>query len=424
MIRMLVRFRERFEVTYRPKSPRPQPVLPVALAAIAALSLGGLSAAGGRASAATSTTTWLRGAQNADGGFGIAPGSESNAGMTGWASLGLEAADINPLDVAKGGETPISYLRAHASEVRSVGDLERTVLVLRGAGLGARGFGGRDLVAELRRARGGDGSYAGAVNLTAFGILAMKAAGAGGGSGSAAWLRSAQNADGGWGLAPKTGSDADSTGAALQALAVAGRGPALARGVAYLRTSQHKGGGFALAFNGPVNSQSTAWAVQGLVAAGVSPASLQRGGTPLSYLEKVRAADGHYRYSSSSDQTPVWVTGQVLTAVNGKPYPIAAVPRSAPAPPANPSPAPAPTGGTAPGKAPAGSGTPRAPTGGTAAPNTAKVRTGYAPLAAPGTQKAADDSGGPSPVLIVAGGIAASCALAGGGWLLYRRRLA
>jgi energy-coupling factor transport system substrate-specific component len=422
MIRMLVRFRERFEVTYRPKPSRAQPVMPLALAAILALSLGGLSAGGGQASAASSTTSWLRGAQNADGGFGIAAGSESNAGMTGWAVLGLEASGINPLDFSKGGQTPVSYLRRNASEVRTVGDLERTVLVLRGAGLGARAFAGRDLVAELAKSRSGDGSYSGAVNLTAFGILAMKAAGAGGNEKSAAWLRAAQNTDGGWGLAPKTGSDADSTGAALQAIAVAGRGPALAKGVAYLRASQHKGGGFALAFNGPVNSQSTAWAVQGLLAAGVNPGSLQRGGTPLSYLAKVRAADGHYRYSSSSDQTPVWVTGQVLTAVDGKSYPIAAVPRSAPAPAASPAPAAAPTGGTAPGKKPPAS---AAPTGGASPPAAAPATRGTSPaLLADTGGETKDDDSGPSPALLAAGGIAVACALAGGGWFLYRRRLA
>ena len=74
-----------------------------------------------------------------------------------------------------------------------------------------------------------------------------------------------------------------------------------------VRTSA-AGGGFALS-GGPVNAQSTAWAVQGLVAAGVSPARVRRGGrSPLDYLASVQARDGHYRYSGSSDQTPVWVT--------------------------------------------------------------------------------------------------------------------
>ena len=50
--------------------------------------------------------------------------------MTGWAMLGLEAAGTNPLDLRRGGETPVSYLRAEAGRLRSVGDLERTILAL------------------------------------------------------------------------------------------------------------------------------------------------------------------------------------------------------------------------------------------------------------------------------------------------------
>ncbi len=428
MVRMLVRFRERFEVTYLPKPATGQPALPLVLAALAAVSLGGLSANTGEAAAAGSTTSWLRGAQNDDGGFGIAPGSESNPGMTGWAVLGLEAKGINPLDFAKQGKTPISYLRANAAGIRTVGDLERTVLVLRGAGLGARSFGGRNLVAELQRARRGDGSWDGAVNLTAFGILAMKAAGAGSGiSRSVAWLRSAQNTDGGWGLAPRTGSDADSTGAALQAIAASGGGAALDRGVDYLRATQHQGGGFALAFGGPVNTQSTAWAVQGLLAAGVGPVSLRKGGTPLSYLAARRAGDGHYRYSSSSDQTPVWVTGQALTAVASRPYPIDPVPR-APSTASAPASAPAPTGGTTPG-APAAQPAPP-PSGGTTAPgneqsNGAALGRAYqlSQAAEAAQHSTSDDDSGPSAALIVLCGIAGASLIAAGGWMLYRRRL-
>jgi energy-coupling factor transport system substrate-specific component len=312
--------------------------------------------------------------------------------------------------------------------VRTVGDIERTILVLRGAGLGVHRFGGRDLVADLKRARGGDGSFDGAVNLTAFGILAMKAAGEGGGNGrSAAWLRSAQNTDGGWGLAPKTGSDADSTGAALQAIVASGGGVAVSRGVDYLRANQQKGGGFALAFGGPVNTQSTAWAVQGLLAARVGPASLRKDGTPLSYLAARRASDGHYRYSASSDQTPVWVTGQALTAVSSRPFPIAAVPRAAqptagPAPAAPAAPA---TGGTAPGATPAAP-----PTGGTEGPGNGQSNGSLAQAyqlsqarEAAGHSDNTSDSGGLSPALIVLLVLAGAGLVAAGGWMIYRRRL-
>ena len=81
-----------------------------------------------------------------------------------------------------------------------------------------------------------------------------------------------------------------------------------------------------------------------MLAAGADPASISRGGSsPLDYLAARQAGDGHYRYSESSDQTPVWVTGQVLVAVAGDAFPIAPVAAkpqtsaagAAPAPPAS-----------------------------------------------------------------------------------------
>ena len=131
-----------------------------------------------RAGGAGSATHWLERAQNPDGGFGPSSGARSSAAITGWAVLGLESAGRNPLDVRRGGHSPIGYLRSQAGGLRSTGDLERTILALEGAGVSPRRFGGRDLVAELRRRRSRSGSFEGQVNLTAFGILALRAAGA------------------------------------------------------------------------------------------------------------------------------------------------------------------------------------------------------------------------------------------------------
>ncbi len=148
-------------------------------------------ASGGGTSAAVA---WLRGSQNGDGGFGFARGEESSPAMTGWAVLGLEAAGVNPLDVDHGDATPIGYLAGTVGQISTTGDIERTILLLRGAGLDPRHFQGHDLVSRLLARRGGDGSWAEQVNPTAFGILALKAAGAtGGNSRSASWLRSVQN---------------------------------------------------------------------------------------------------------------------------------------------------------------------------------------------------------------------------------------
>ena len=334
MVRMLMRYRRRFEFAWKP-APGPRPrgatagaaCLVVALLITAPAVVGGprANASGGGSGAAVS---WLRGAQNGDGGFGFARGEASSPAMTGWAVLGLEAAGVNPLDVDRGDATPITYLAATAGQISTTGDIERTILLLHGAGLNPRRFQGHDLVSRLLARRGGDGSWAEQVNPTAFGILALKAAGANAGnSRSASWLRGVQNDDGGWGFAAKSASDPDSTGAVLQALGAVGSGAGVQRGVSYLRGVQRSGGGFAIS-SGPVNAQSTAWAAQGLLAAGVSPASVRSGGTPLSYLASTQAGDGHYRYSSTSDQTPVWVTGQALMAVDGAAFPLNPVPRA------------------------------------------------------------------------------------------------
>jgi Prenyltransferase and squalene oxidase repeat len=415
MVRMLTRYRRRFEFAWRPAT---------AIATVLlALLLAGSVSTGDRAGAAASSsaTNWLERAQNDDGGFGFAPGEESNPGMTGWAVLGFEAAGINPLDLDRGDATPISYLAANVGEITTTGDIERTILVLRGAGLDPRRFHGQDLIRRLLARRGRDGSWGGQVNPTAFGIFALRAAGVSAGNArSAAWLRSVQNEDGGWGFAAGATSDPDTSGAVLQALAAAGSRTGMRAGVRYLRGAQRPGGGFALA-GGSVNAQSTAWAVQGLIAAGVSPSSVRAGGrSPLDYLASVKAADGHYRYSSTTDQTPVWVTAQALMAVNGKAFPLAPVSRRTPAQVHGDS---------------AGAARPSAPTPGAPPPGRPAAKPA-SPPAAPAEPAPADpvalapasagdkgEDGGIPPWLLGLLIAATLAAAVWGGWLVYRRRL-
>jgi prenyltransferase beta subunit len=97
--------------------------------------------------------------------------------------------------------------------------------------------------------------------------------------------------------------------------------------VAYLRRTQNLDGGFPQQPGGESNAQSTAWAVQGLSAAGDNVNAFKRAHSrsPLGYLESLVAPDGSVRYSRTSAQTPVWVTAQALTALAGKPFPIAPV---------------------------------------------------------------------------------------------------
>ncbi|HWW67391.1 MAG TPA: prenyltransferase/squalene oxidase repeat-containing protein, partial [Solirubrobacterales bacterium] len=227
MVRMLVRFRERFEWGREERPATTGGLTPrlrgggVAALALVALALGALTPARAEASDVSRAAGWLESVQNADGGFGASPGERSSAAMTGWAMLGIEAAGDNPLDVSHSGHTPVDFLRGSQREIGSTGDLARTILALEGAGVNPRSFAGRDLVAELAKRRRENGSFEGWPGTTAFSIIALRAAGATGGlDQSLEWLRKVQNDDGGWGDTPGSPSTSDGTGAVLQALSV------------------------------------------------------------------------------------------------------------------------------------------------------------------------------------------------------------
>jgi energy-coupling factor transport system substrate-specific component len=348
MIRMLIRFRERFEWRRAAATVplgRAVPTGRVIAVLLAVLMLGAFASAHARAATGggpETATAWLESAQNDDGGFGDEPGAGSGQEMTGWAMLGLEAAGRNPQEVFSArGKSPVDFLEGAIAEVQSPGDLARTILALEGAGIEPREFGHRNLVAALLAKRRPDGSYEDWPNSTAYAVLALRSAGIANVADSLEWLREVQNEDGGWGDTAGSPSNPDGTGAVLQALSPSSK--ASQKAVGYLRQVQQPGGGFRLGGNGALNTQSTAWAVEGLLAAGANPAEFKRGGkSALDYLEDNQAPDGHYRYSSKSDQTPVWVTGQVLVATSKKYLPLEAPPL-APPPKSTPSHAPPPT---------------------------------------------------------------------------------
>ncbi len=350
LLRMLVRFRERFEWTRSEgdgrapggdpaggdSSGRGRRLSPKLRGGVAALLLLVLAAALGAPAPAHAAraeigpaTKWLVAAQNDDGGFGPSPGKDSGAETTCWAMLGLEAAGINPADLRRSGKSPVDFLRRSVAKLKRPGDVARTILALQGAGLDPRHFGGHNLVARLLAKRRKDGSFEGWPTSTAFAVIALRGAGVTGSlKKTLEWLHEAQGEDGGWGDLPGSPSTPDTTGAVLQALTPGSK--ASKRGLAYLGEVQRKGGGFPLGGNGEVNSQSTAWAIQGILATGGKPASYRRGGaSALDYLGARQAKDGHVRYSKSSDQTPTWVTGEALVAVTGKYFPLTPPPRVA-----------------------------------------------------------------------------------------------
>ena len=220
LTRSIQRFARRIKVTWI----APERVIAPLL--VAALVLGALGSRSGVAHAAVTSpasltsaaANYLLGSENADGGFGSAPGQPSDQLYAGWAALGLASAghDLNQLGDA---ESLVSYI-ARGAGTHDVGALERTILVVRAAGQSPRSFGGRDLIAALESRFRGDGSISEQVNLTAFAILALRADGLAASGRTLRWLVRQQDSDGGFSFAGRGGSsDVDDTGAALEALA-------------------------------------------------------------------------------------------------------------------------------------------------------------------------------------------------------------
>jgi energy-coupling factor transport system substrate-specific component len=343
MVRMLVRFRERFEWERRDaRNRRPggrEPGRPshrgmrgplggggIAAVLLLVLALGFFSPAPAQGSSVTRAADWLEAQQRPSGGFAADAESDAGAEMTCWAMLALAAAGRHPLDVTNGGKSPVDFLRSHSDEIVDAGDIARTILALEAAGVDPREFGGENLVERLLARRSESGSYQGWPSTSAFAVLALRAADTEEATPrTVAWLRKVQARDGGWGNEPKTPSTSEITGAVLQVLTPGSE--ASDRALAYLRKQKRPNGAFAPGGNLAANVQATAWASQGLLAAGKDPASFGDGRSSFAYMRELQADDGHFLQSAGLEATPVWVAADVLVPLSGHHLPVSAPPR-------------------------------------------------------------------------------------------------
>jgi energy-coupling factor transport system substrate-specific component len=357
MVRMLTRFRERFE--WR-RSDIPEPERPTDPRLGGALRSGGVAAlllvlaaafltpAPAQASDVSRAADWLAAQQRPSGGFAVDSGREAGVEITAWAMLALAASGRNPLDVAIAGKSPVDFIRSHLDEVKDAGDVARTILALEAAGVDPRSFGSEDLVERLLAQRRQSGSYQGWPATSAYAVLALRSAGAGGSTaGTVEWLRKVQGKDGSWGNEPGDAGSPEITGAVLQVLAPGSE--ASDGALSYLRNAKRPNGGFAPGNNLAANAQSTAWTAEGLLAAGKDPSAFGSGQSSFAYLRALQAEDGHFLKEPGQDVTPVWVTANAIIPLSGHFLPIAAPPRE-PQPKAGPSSqtSPTPTGGVPP----------------------------------------------------------------------------
>ncbi len=333
LVRALMRYRDRLDVRWSDAAPAPAavtavlPPLSLLLAVVVAASVLAVPVTAEAASRRAAAAAWLVRAQNADGGWGPAPGARTTGVHTAWSVIGLAAAGYDPLRVRRRGRTPLRVLRITAARSRAIGDVQRSALALAAAGMSPR-TGGVNV--RLRRAQRRDGSFGRLVNLTSYGVLALRAQGvsprSGGMRRAAGWIARRQNRDGGFSFSGAGASGTDDTAGALMALAVVRgrRDLRVRRAAAWLARRQNVDGGYALQPPGRSNAQSAALAVQGLVAAGRSPDRQRRSGarSPVTFIGTLQVPGGLVRYSRTSAQTPVWVTAQALAALARRPLPV------------------------------------------------------------------------------------------------------
>jgi energy-coupling factor transport system substrate-specific component len=342
MVRMLARFRERFEWRRAEGAGTSDPtrrgfggaLRGGGVAALLLVLFLGAVAPAARASAAEEAIAvgralhWLEGQQRPSGGFAADSGRAPGAEITSWAMLALAAAGRNPLDVTTNGKSPVDFLRSHSGEIEDAGDVARTILSLVAAGVDPRHFGGENLVDRLLSQRRDSGSYQGWPATSAYAVLALRAAGGGGSTaGTVAWLRKVQGKDGGWGNEPGDPSTPEITGAVLQVLSAGS--DASDRALDYLRGAKRPNGGFAPGNNLSANAQSTAWTCEGLLATGKDPNSFGTGKSSFAYLRDLQADDGHFLKEPGVDASPVWVTANAIIPLSARFLPISAPPRVA-----------------------------------------------------------------------------------------------
>jgi squalene-hopene cyclase-like protein/prenyltransferase/squalene oxidase-like repeat protein len=283
---------------------------------------------------------FLQDAQNLDGGFGGRSGQESDPIFSSWAAYALAAAGINPQDQAEPGGVDVhTYLTANTADLSQTTDFDRVALVALASGTSPYDFGGVDAIATILSRQLPDGSFpqtaggtTGWVNSTIWSIFPLSALGRAAVQRATDWLLTQQRPDGSWpAFSPASWSDADMTGAAIQALNAAGRHDTEAerRAFEYLRGAQLEDGGFEAVPGDGSNSATTAWVVQGMWAAGKDPRSWRTpsGNEPLSYLASLQRPDGSIGWKASDDTNSLWMTAQVGPALAGRFYPLPPVPR-------------------------------------------------------------------------------------------------
>ncbi len=246
--------------------------------------------------------------------------------------------DWTAMALAASGEQSTDASSLQTFSGSSATDYAKRILALTALGKNPVAYTGADLVAGLKAmAQGGQLGNASWLNDDAWGILALRSAGAPANDAvvreAAQFLTANQNADGGWSWGVGYDSDTNDTAAVLMALSEAGYAsshPAMTSAVAYLATQQNPDAGFAyqLPCAWPAcdasDSASTSWVISALGKLGLDASSWTKGAaTPFTFLQTLQTGDGSFKWQAGDPSGSPAMTAYAVVALTGKSYPVA-----------------------------------------------------------------------------------------------------
>ena len=282
---------------------------------------------------------WLKGQQNADGGFGS---PDSSVGATADTLIAVAATGDNAIAWTAGGQSALDYLKANVASISKAGDLGKVVLALIASGQNPRTCCGTDLVSELESMIAADGKIGGEsdfINEHSVAMLALSSASRPVPAASVNFLLTQQIEDGSWSWNGDTAAgsgDNNTTAMVVVALAAAGV-PAdnaqIQKAIAKLHGQQNSDGGFPYISPSPwgtdSDANSTAVVIWALLAAGEDPGGVDwkyEGQDGLSAMDKLRAFQNDSGAFSWQDAMPgdnFMSTIQAAIAIEWKTLPFA-----------------------------------------------------------------------------------------------------
>jgi hypothetical protein len=302
-------------------------------AAVVALPVFVATAALPETAATGKAIDFIRGTQQADGGFG-----GFGPGQTWDAIYALRAGGYDPRFASASGKTTLDYLRANAATQTKPAAAAKAALAAKALGVDPKSVSGTNLIANVTAGLNATtGKYADDDFSQAVAILGLACTGNPVPGLAVEALKKSQLPDGGWGFGGA--SDADTTAIALQALAASGAGASdasVVKAIAALKKMQGSDGGWGFD-PAASNASSTAYVVQALVAAGEQPESAaytKSGKTPVSFLLSQQLPDGSF-----AGFDPVYAAIQAIPALAGRTFcnatdtPTTKPPLPAPTPP-------------------------------------------------------------------------------------------